>query len=143
MRIDGEGVKTLPRANRLRLIDGPGGTKPKPEGEQLSLEELEDWMDSLPANFLKCRIGRGRHNMIERDTWPIGRRGEAGTLWRCTSCKVEVTEFTNAAGFIVDVKGPKYPKGYLAPKGAGRASTERNALLRKRRIKRALLAKKP
>lgn len=140
----GKEVRTLPKASRLRLLDGPGGTSgrratPQPE---VSQEELEDWMDNLPVNYLKCRIGRGRHNMIEKDTWPIGRRGDAGTLWRCTSCKVEITEFTNAAGFIVDVTSPKYPKGYLAPKGAGRASTERNALLRRRRIKRALLAKK-
>lgn len=132
----------MPRASRLRLLDGPGGTKPKPTTvEPLTREELEDWADNLPIKFLNCRSRRGRHNMIEKDVWPIGRRGEAGTLYKCTSCGLEVTEYTNAAGFIVDAK-PDYPKGYLAPKGAGRASKERNAMLRQRRIRRSLQAKK-
>lgn len=106
----------------------------------MTREELEDWADNLPAKYLKCRSGRGRHNLNDIDTWPIGRRGDTGTLWRCTSCRLEVTEYQNAAGFITATK-TEYPKGYLAPKGAGRASKERNAMLRQRRTRRALEAK--
>lgn len=142
MRIDGEGVKTLPRARRLRLLDGPGGTAPKPETEPLSREEVEDWMDNLPASFLNCRSMK--HSMKLRNVTPLGRKGRNGQeqLWRCTSCRYEVTYVLNAAGFIVGKQSPSYPKGYLAPKGIGRPSAERNGQMRLRQGNRFLNAQK-
>lgn len=142
MRIDGEGVKTLPRARRLRLLDGPGGTKPRPETEPLPAEELADWMDNLPIAYLACRSMK--HSMKLRNVTPLGRNGRSGQthLYRCTSCRYEVTYVLNAAGFIVNKESPVYPKGYLAPKGAGRASAERNGQMRLRQGNRFLDAKK-
>lgn len=89
-------------------------------------------MDSMPLNYLVCRSKK--HNMLLKDAWPVGRSG-TGMMYRCVSCRLEVTEFLNAAGFIVDRK-MEYPKGYLAPKGAGRASRERNGAMRLRRARR-------
>lgn len=100
----------------------------------MSRVELEEWADNLPVNYLLCRSKK--HNLIEKDTWPVGRNG-AGTLWRCTSCRLEITEIIDGRGFVVDQK-PTYPPGYLAPKGAGRATKERNGMLRIRRARRAL-----
>lgn len=122
----------MPRASRLK--DGPGGTraakdKPKP----LTKAELEDWADNLPLNFLQCRAKY--HRMIEKESWPVGKG--YGTRFRCVSCRVEQVEIINAAGFVVEKSPPKYPKGYLAPKGAGRASKERNAMIRIRARRRS------
>lgn len=131
--MQGEGV-TLPRANRLRLIsDGPPKVVPKaePKYQPMSKRELEEWADSLPANFLACRAKK--HNMKLKDTWPTGRGFTM--VYRCVSCRTLLTEIINAAGFVTDRK-LEYPKGYLAPKGAGRSSVERNGMMRIRRARR-------
>lgn len=79
--------------------------------------------------------------MILKDTWPVG-RGGFGQLSRCSNCRTTLTEILNAAGFVVDRK-LEYVKGYLAPKGAGRRTKERNGMMRLRRARRFIESKQP
>lgn len=124
------------------MLDGPsprvvgGGTPPA------SPEEVADWLANLPSNYIACRAMK--HAMKLRDVYDIGRNGRDGEghLYRCTSCRYEVTYVLNAAGFIVDKINPTYPKGYLAPKGAGRGGQARNGQMRLAEGRRFKAAKK-
>lgn len=114
----------MPRANRLRAVK-PARTPAKQGPTQA---EVNDWLENLPDRFVACRVRHAEFKL--KDMWPEG--NGFGKLYRCPRCRLEIEVHENAAGFIVDQK-PQYPKGYLAPKGYGRNTRERNAKVRRMR----------
>lgn len=114
----------MPRARKLRVVES--ARKPKDQGPTRA--EVDGWIDTMPEKYVACRV---RHaNFTLKDMWPEG--NGFGKLYRCPRCRLEIEVHENAAGFIVDQKS-KYPDGYLAPKGFGRATRERNARVRRRK----------
>lgn len=114
----------MPRANRLRVVRPAA----KPKDQAPSSKEVDAWLGSLPDKFIACRVRHAEFKL--KDMWPEGKG--FGKLYRCPRCRLEIEVHENAAGFIVDQK-PNYPQGYLAPKGYGRNTRERNAAVRRRR----------
>lgn len=100
-----------------------------------TVNQVEEFASGLSDNFLECRDGG--HKYKYTDYKPVGRSGAFSRRKFCPNCKFDIDQDFDRNGMLVSQK-PRYPEGYLAPKGSGRVDRYGKGRMRVESFQRAL-----
>lgn len=91
---------------------------------------MEKWVAELPEKYVVCRDTGLRHKW---EPWTATFDKFTHQYTRsihCETCGTVKEQVVDAEGYIVKTKTPRYPEGYLRPKGSGRMTKDDAAIVR-------------